>query len=55
MFVSWSEFLFLTFAAFLNSLSNLRLECELGSEFREAANGTHVESVVNASCIRIWR
>ena len=43
MLVSWSAFLILTFAASLNSLSALRLELEIDSEFREAANGTPAE------------
>ena len=54
MIVWWSEFLIQTFAASLNSLSNLRREGEIDSEFREAANGTPAEMLMIARCIRVW-
>ena len=43
MLVSGSAFPILTFAASLHSLSPLRLDGEIDSEFREAANGTPAE------------
>ncbi len=44
MIVSWIEFLFLSFAASLNSLSHFHLKRKVDSEFREAANRMLAES-----------